>query len=213
MDRRRVILIVSLGIVLAAATSAESQKPWDLSLASLLAEIKSMRQVIEGMAARVFAVQQTIDSDDHLQTQFVSKTVTVPRDVEVDERLPIIKIPVGQEGFLDQASCIIRGAPIWDEGGKISISASIKSPTGESRSFCSMYSGKPFSFFAEFVDRPLKYGKYPLKGGETIDFSCRSFIPPSERVLGKGCTVDVDLWLRVRTNRTPPGEEIPIESQ
>ena len=52
-------------------------------------------QAIDEMAARVFAVQQTVDSDDHLQTQYVSKTLKVPRDVEVDERLPIIKIPVG----------------------------------------------------------------------------------------------------------------------
>ena len=93
------------------------------------------------------------------------------------------------------------------------ISAFIRSPTGESRPFCSIYSGKPFSFFAELFDRPSiipKGDRYPLKGGETIEFSCSSFMPPSERVIGKGCTVDVDLWLRLKTNHTPPGEEIEI---
>jgi hypothetical protein len=28
-------------------------------------------------------------------------------------------------------------------------------------------------------------------------------------VIGKGCTVDVDLWLRLKTNHTPPGEVVP----
>jgi hypothetical protein len=210
MDRRRlVVLIVAMGLAF-AATAADSSKPWDLSLAPLLTELREMKQTINGIAGRLFTVQETLGSDDHLQTQYVSKTVKVPRDVEYDERLPIIKIPVGQEGFLDQAGCVIRDAPIWEEGGKISISAFIKSPTGESRPFCSIYSGKPFSFFAEFVDRPLKSGRYPLKGGETIDFSCSSFMPPSERVIGKGCTVDVDLWLRLKTNHAPPGEEIEV---
>lgn len=212
MNRRRlVVLVVAVGMAF-AATAADSSKPWDLSLAPLFTELREMKQTINGIAGRLFAVQETLGSDDHLQTQYVSKTVKVPRDVEYDERLQIIKIPVGQEGFLDQVGCVIQDAPIWEEGGKISISAFIRSPTGESRSFCSIYSGKPFSFFAELFDRPgiLPGPRYPLKGGETIDFSCSSFMPPSERVIGKGCTVDVDLWLRLKTNHTPPGEEIEV---
>jgi len=26
----------------------------------------------------------------------------------------------------------------------------------------------------------------------------------------EGCTVDIDLWLRLMTNHTPPGEEIEV---
>ncbi len=121
-----------------------------------------------------------------LRSERVEREIRVAEDTELSLRL--LEIPPGQRGFLRNARCDVVDAPIYQQGGFLSIQVEVESPRGRKPIF-SYLPREPGPFARGFQDR------LPLEGGEVITFSCRSFLDKQRRGPSGGCSVDLELEL------------------
>jgi hypothetical protein len=126
-------------------------------------------------------------------------------DVEDDAPIVLAEIGTGDEGVLERVICALRDAPIFaQEGGRMSVGVVLRRQHGERVSLCAFYQS-----YAVTINRPLAPNGVPLRSGDVVDFSCRSFRGEQRRGPGDGCTVDVDLWIRAAHSREKSEREAP----
>lgn len=127
------------------------------------------------------------------------------RDVEYDAPIVLAEIAPGDEGFLERVICAVRDAPILQrEGGTVSVNVVLERKDGERVTLCAF-----FPSFAVLHNRPLVPHGVPLRSGDVVNFSCRSFLGKALRGPSGGCAVDVDLWVSATHGTDEVGDESP----
>jgi hypothetical protein len=152
---------------------------------------------------------RNIELGHNLQKEIIMKELDFPVDVE---RLQIITIPKEQEGFLEEISCVVKDAGAWAFGGAVRVVVNVNDRNGNSMAICAVGAEKPSSNFVDDFVIPdpsnveVLVPRLRLHGGETVDISCHS-----SDLENQGCSVEVDLWLKVRNKPLPtPLEPIDV---
>lgn len=152
---------------------------------------------------------RNIELGQNLEKDIVMKELAFPVDVR---DLQIVTIPKEQEGFLEELSCILKDAGAWASNGGARVLVTVKNTNGNVIAECHTGGNRPSSNFVDDFPLPTSSGadilvpRLRLAGGETVHLSCLS-----TNVVDQGCSVEVDLWLKLRNKPLPtPADAEPV---